>query len=144
MISREDVIFEINEDKGVVVARPRNKFIVSRILNGMINSNKLICIDVPWLISSSQKSSYKEYKRKIESTPVVGKAKCFLEKDTFDEEKGKEIAFLRLKEKITRYCNRLFGALYRDIEKDLKLLEEEWKNVSETWTRIDAKLQKYV
>lgn len=142
MISREEVIFKINRDKGVVVAIPKNKFIVSRIVNEMINSNKLICIDLYW--SSSQKSFYKNYKRKITNTPVVGKAKCFLEKDTFDEEKGKEIAFLRLKEKITRYCNRLFGELYRDIEKDLKLLEEEWKNVSETWTRIDAKLQKYV
>src|SRR5574344_463461 len=98
------VTYEVNEKKGTVVARYVGG--AEEVQESLVNTlNKIIDYDAIAIanININISSLLKKYRNRFE---LIGKAKCH-EDDTFDVEKGKQIALDRL--------SRKFAVLRKDI-----------------------------
>jgi hypothetical protein len=123
MIKKEDVVFYVNEEKGVVVAKLKDKSIFYRLLDASCQHPSFKILDPYFIIKNTK---FGEYKEQILNISVEGKSKCNMETDTFDLELGKKIAFLRLKANLSRYCIRLIESYCVDICKDVEHLRENY------------------
>jgi len=138
MITREDVIFYTNEEKGVVVAKLKHPIIfvdkVAEIFRKYKTlKNPLITRDL----------EINKYLDKVRCLRFEGKAKCNMEKDTFDLETGKKIAFLRLKNKCIHCVATAMSKWKEDIEKDRVSFEKDLNYFFTTYAKTAIDIAAY-
>ena len=121
------VTYEVNEKKRTVVARyvGGEKEVRDSLVNSLL---KIEDYGAVVNVNISIGSLLKKYKNRFE---LIGKAKCH-EDDTFDVEKGKQIALDRL--------NRKFAVLRKDILRNV--LTRMTHAFNHTVDKITAKLDK--
>lgn len=104
-----DINFIVNEKKGVVICKGKVD----------INTDK-----IPYsLLNNLSFNNYKFYWWR-KSPTVVGKAKCIMNIDSFDLEKGKRIAEARMRIKAYKKAIKVWEELEKEISKDLETIKE--------------------
>lgn len=104
-----DINFIVNEKKGVVICKGKVDINTDKILYYLLNN-----------LSFNNNKFYWGCK----SPTVVGKAKCIMNIDSFDLEKGKRIAEARMRIKAYKKAIKVWEGLEKEISKDLETIKE--------------------
>lgn len=104
-----DINFIVNEKKGVVICKGKVDINTDKILYSLLNN-----------LSFNNNKFYWRCK----SPTVVGKAKCIMNIDSFDLEKGKRIAEARMRIKAYKKAIKVWEELEKEISKDLETIKE--------------------
>lgn len=104
-----DINFIVNEKKGVVICKGKVGINIDKIPYSLFNNLSF--------------NSYKFYWWR-KSPTVVGKAKCIMNIDSFDLEKGKRIAEARMRIKAYKKAIKVWEGLKKEISKDLETIKE--------------------
>lgn len=143
VITKKDVVFYINKEKGVIVAKPKDVRFLSKLLDDIVESFNFECLSKPTTVSGIFNSNFYNYCEKIEKTSLSGKAKCDMEKDVFDEEVGKTIAYNRLKVKVVRIIQKAILEWLKDIRPDFEKIDKRLSKLYDIGFRASNEIEKY-
>lgn len=145
MISKKDVVFYVDEKSGVVVAKPKERKYLENKIWEIFDNKKYYALTSPFLHCLNVDPSYvNKYVDKIANNTLEGKAKCNMETDIFNIETGKEIAYLKLKSKISYYCVKIMSEWSRDIEKSIAAFEKDFDYYLSIYDKSTSKYEKYL